>query len=155
MDKPSVQSSLWAIRLRIARCNLPGAKMKASSLPPSRDDFTPAWSCSQRGLPGHTHCCACRWSLTPPFHHDPRSQRDEGCLFLWPCSGRLPRPGCYPTLCSLECGLSSTLQKQDRDCPTSLRIFMIHAGCVPVNGQTVDISRKDIKIGTLFTSSRI
>lgn len=36
-------------------------------------------------------------------------------------SGGFPRPGCYPTPCSTECGLSSTLTTQDRDCPTSLR----------------------------------
>jgi hypothetical protein len=40
-----------------------------------------------------------------------------GCLFLWPCSGRFapfgaPRPGCYPTSCSTECGLSSTLMNK-------------------------------------------
>lgn len=34
---------------------------------------------------------------------------------------RLPRPGCYPTPCSLECGLSSTPQTQGRDRPTDLR----------------------------------
>ena len=61
--------------------------------------------------------------------------RAEGCcLFLWPLSGRLrlsacshpqgmgfPRPGCYPTPCSMECGLSSIPTTQDRDCPTNLR----------------------------------
>ncbi len=35
--------------------------------------------------------------------------KGAGCLFLWPYSGRFPRPGCYPTPCSMECGLSSTL----------------------------------------------
>ena len=38
----------------------------------------------------------------------------DGCLFLWPCSGRLPRPGCYPTSRSVECGLSSILQAEPR-----------------------------------------
>lgn len=36
--------------------------------------------------------------------------------------GRLPHPGCYPVPCSLECGLSSTLQTQCRDHPASLGI---------------------------------
>ena len=43
-------------------------RMKTSRLPPSADDFVPAWPCSRRGLPGHPHYCRCRWSLTPPFH---------------------------------------------------------------------------------------
>jgi len=36
-------------------------------------------------------------------------------------SRRFPRPGCYPTPCSMECGLSSIPSTQDRDCPTNLR----------------------------------
>jgi len=68
------------------------------------------------------------------FSPSPSSQRMEGCLFLWPLSGRLrlsacshpqgmgfPRPGCYPTPCPMECGLSSIPTTQDRDCPTNLR----------------------------------
>ena len=38
-------------------------------------------------------------------------------------SRRFPRPGCYPTPCSMECGLSSTPTTQDRDRPTDLRHF--------------------------------
>ena len=38
-------------------------------------------------------------------------------------SQRFPRPGCYPTPCSLECGLSSTPTTQSRDRPTDLRYF--------------------------------
>jgi hypothetical protein len=38
-------------------------------------------------------------------------------------SQRFPRPGCYPTPCSLECGLSSTPTTQGRDRPTDLRRF--------------------------------
>ena len=87
------RSSLWAACRHTARCGLPGtgalpvegAHMEASRLPPSADDFVPAWPCSQRGLPGHAHYCARRWSLTPPFHHHPSLHRREtGCLFLWP-----------------------------------------------------------------------
>jgi len=36
-------------------------------------------------------------------------------------SRRVPRPGCYPTPCSMECGLSSVPTTQDRDRPTDLR----------------------------------
>src|SRR5512141_1880790 len=36
-------------------------------------------------------------------------------------SRRVPRPGCYPTPCSVECGLSSAPTTQSRDRPTDLR----------------------------------
>src|SRR4026208_1769145 len=36
-------------------------------------------------------------------------------------SRRVPRPGCYPTPCSMECGLSSIPSTQNRDRPTDLR----------------------------------
>jgi len=87
------RSSLWAVCRHAARCGLPetgalpmeGAHMETSSLPPSADDFVPAWPCSWRGLPGHAHYCTRRWSFTPPFHHHLPSQKGEGgCLFLWP-----------------------------------------------------------------------
>ena len=38
-------------------------------------------------------------------------------------SRRVPRPGCYPTPCSMECGLSSIPTTQDRDRPTDLRPY--------------------------------
>ena len=38
-------------------------------------------------------------------------------------SRRVPRPGCYPTPCSVECGLSSVSTTQDRDRPTDLRRY--------------------------------
>ena len=137
------RSSLWAACLHAARCGLPGtgtlpmegAHMEASSLPPSADDFVPAWPCSQRGLPGRTHYCVRRWSFTPPFHPCPHPNplpKGEGEIkavcFCGPfrqvhASRRFPRPGCYPTLCSMECGLSSTPTTQDRDRPTDLRYF--------------------------------
>jgi hypothetical protein len=103
------------------------ARMKTSSLPPSADGFVPTWSCSWRGLPGHPHYCRCRWSFTPPFHHHPHSL---GVSWLFvsvalirqvSSSRRVPRPGCYPTPCSMECGLSSVSTTQDRDRPTDLR----------------------------------
>jgi hypothetical protein len=111
------------------------ARMKTSRLPPSADGFVPAWSCSRRGLPGHPHYCRCRWSFTPPFHHHlplPALPNWGGRGGVWlfvsvalirqvSSSRRVPRPGCYPTPCSMECGLSSIPTTQDRDRPTDLR----------------------------------
>jgi hypothetical protein len=111
--------------------------MKTSRLPSSADDFVPTWSCSRRGLPGHPHYCRCRWSFTPPFHHHlapPSPPPNWGRVWVgvWlfvsvalirqvSSSRRVPRPGCYPTPCSMECGLSSAPTTQDRDRPTDLR----------------------------------
>lgn len=36
----------------------------------------------------------------------------EAVYFLWPFSGKLPRPGCYPASCSQECGLSSVRSRR-------------------------------------------
>ena len=88
-------------------------RMKTSRLPLSADNFVPAWPCSRRGLPGHPHYCRCRWSFTPPFHHHhggvPPWLFVSVALFRQVSSSRrVPRPGCYPTPCSMECGLSST-----------------------------------------------
>lgn len=70
------------------------------------------------------------FTITPPV---PLSlwERDgvRGCFFSVALirqvnvSRRFPRPGCYPTPCSMECGLSSTQTTPRRDCPTSLRHF--------------------------------
>ena len=104
------------------------ARMKTSSLPPSADGFVPTWSCSRRGLPGHPHYCRCRWSFTPPFHHHrggipPRLFVSVALFRQVSSSRRVPRPGCYPTPCSMECGLSSIPTTQDRDRPTDLRTY--------------------------------
>ena len=136
---PPGQSSLWAARRRAARCSLPGAVGKRAASHPSEDGFAPAWPCSRRGLPGRAHYCARRWSLTPPFHHDfphphPLSQWERGAgggravCFCGPGPtgsrlAALPRPGCSPAPCSVECGLSSTPPRRGRDCPTGLRRF--------------------------------
>ena len=99
--------------------------METSSLPPSADDFVPAWPCSRRGLPGRMHCCIRRWSLTPPFHPDP-ALADEGGLFLWPFSGRLaPHGGSPPRVLSdaVLYGVRTFLDpaRADRDRPASLK----------------------------------
>jgi len=103
------------------------AHEETSRLLPSADGVVPAWPCSWRGLPGRLHCCKRRWSLTPPFHHHSAPKCGAVC-FCGPLPvGRLqtksPRPGCYPTPCPMECGLSSIPQTQDRGRPTSLRQF--------------------------------
>jgi hypothetical protein len=46
----------------------------------------------------------------PPFHPCRHHQVMPGRSVSVARSDRLPRPGCYPAPCSLECGLSSTLQ---------------------------------------------
>jgi len=72
------------------------------------------------------HCCQRRWSLRPPFH--PYRHRVAPALRRFVSvarSGRLLRPGCYPAPCPVECGLSSTLNEQGRDHPTSLRLPII------------------------------
>ena len=81
------------------------AHAKTSRLPSSTDNFVPAWPCSRRGLPGRTHYCARRWSLTPPFHHHHTHLSPKGggggCFFLWPVSGRFaPFSGSPPRLLS-------------------------------------------------------
>lgn len=119
------------------------ARMETSSLPSSTDELAPAWPCSRRGLPSHLHCGKCWWSLTPPFHHH---RKKCGCLFLWPSSGGLvPRPGCYPTSRSLECGLSSIPSTQNRDCPTNLSFFIIHERRRPVNAKQWTFAKKTLK----------
>jgi len=145
------RSSLWAACRHTARCSLPGTDtlplesvhMEASNLPPSADGFVPAWPCSRRGLPGHAHYCARRWSFTPPFHPCPNpcpfpkeEEEIEAVCFCGPfrqvhASRRFPRPGCYPTTCSMECGLSSTPTTQGRDRPTDLR-YIHHNRIAPV-----------------------
>lgn len=69
-------------------------------------------------------------SLPSPLRPSPsgRGDGDEGELFVSVAlfrqvraSRRLSRPGCYPTPCSMECGLSSTPSTRSRDCPTNLR----------------------------------
>jgi len=105
------------------------ARMKASSLPPSADGFVPAWSCSRRGLPGHLYYYRCRWSFTPPFHHHLAYVRlfvSVALIRQVSSSRRVPRPGCYPTPCSMECGLSSIPTTQNRDRPTDLRQLYTH-----------------------------
>ena len=113
-------------------------RMKTSRLPLSTDNFVPAWPCSRRGLPGHPYYYRCRWSFTPPFHHHPPPPSPlpswgRVWVGVWlfvsvalirqvSSSRRVPRPGCYPTSCSMECGLSSIPTTQDRDRPTDLRL---------------------------------
>jgi hypothetical protein len=104
-------------------------RMKTSSLPPSADGFVPTWSCSRRGLPGHPYYYRCRWSFTPPFHSYAttrgwRSRPVSVALIRQVSSSRrVPRPGCCPTPCSMECGLSSIPTTQNRDRPTDLRPY--------------------------------
>lgn len=54
-----------------------------------------------------------------------------------------PRPGCYPAACSVECGLSSTLQMQSRDHPANLRylhhtIFLVFRQLINFGKEKLD-----------------
>ena len=139
-----VQSSLWAVRRRAAHCSLPGAG-------PSHKRERHVWrrAVSHRprtispllGLaPGGGYLAICITanaggllhhlftitSLTLPLPvgegFGVRGLFVSVALFRQVhASRRFPRPGCYPTPCSMECGLSSIPSTQDRDCPTSLR----------------------------------
>jgi len=53
--------------------------------------IAPAWPCSRWGLPGRSHRCARRWSLTPPFH--PRTARFRAMQYtsLWHSAVESPR----------------------------------------------------------------
>ena len=93
----SGRSSVWDDGLPPPRAAYPELKRDEPPL-------VPAWPCSWQGLPGRSHCWLRRWSLTPPFHPYWHCQRYVSVAQ----SGRFPRPGCYPTPCSVECGLSST-----------------------------------------------
>src|SRR5215510_6488870 len=71
------------------------------------------------------------FSPSPPPPFRPRSgQERRGGLFVSVALVRqvsssrwVPRPGCYPTPCSKECGLSSIPTTQNRDRPTDLRLY--------------------------------
>ena len=140
---------------------------ETSSLPPSTDDFVPAWPCSRRGLPGHAHYCARRWSLTPPFHSDcphPFASLPKGeglgvrerlvsvaLIRQVHASRRFPRPGCYPTPCST--GVRTFLDPVNAEPRLPNQpgvIFIIHVDNEGVNVRKVDIWGKDIKIRTRF-----
>ena len=113
--------------------------METSSLPPSADDFVPAWPCSRRGLPGHMHCCIRRWSFTPPFHPDP-ALADKAVCFLWPFSGRLapnggvPAPGAIRrrALWSADFPRSRLARPRPPDQPDTLSSYPIHLAQVNI-----------------------
>jgi hypothetical protein len=94
------------------------------------------------GVAWPAHYCARRWSLTPPFHPyfhpfplslwERVGERVDQRYVSVARSGRLLRPGNYPTPCPVERGLSSTA-KCKRGHPTSLGSYMIPAMQLPVN----------------------
>src|SRR6185503_9755440 len=64
------------------------------------------------------------FTLTPPTLARGRSRPVSVALVRQVSSSRrVPRPGCYPTPCSMECGLSSIPTTQNRDRPTNLRRY--------------------------------
>ncbi len=100
----------WAI---ISLCSLPGTDDEASSLSsllglaPDGGYLAARITANAGGLLHRLFTL----TLTLPLSRKRRRVRGEGDLFLWPCSGRLPRPGVSPASCSLERGLSSILRR--------------------------------------------
>ena len=85
---PPGRSSIWDVRLHTPHAAYPGLRTPRypgrEPLPGWITSLVPAWPCSGRGLPGHRHCCPCRWSLTPPFHPCLGCLQPFGGLSLWP-----------------------------------------------------------------------
>jgi hypothetical protein len=119
------------------------AFMETSNLPPSADDFVPAWPCSRRGLPGRVYYYTRRWSFTPPFHPDP-AFADRAVCFLWPFSGRLapnggvPAPGAIRrrALWSADFPRSRLARPRPPDQPDTISSYPIHL--IHVNTFTSD-----------------
>jgi hypothetical protein len=113
------KSSIWAARRRAARCSLPGAvRRRAVSHRPRT--ISPLLGLAPGG--GCLAVCITANAGGLLHHLFTITITRRGWLFVSVAlSGRFPRPGCYPTPCSMECGLSSTLTTQSRNCPTNLR----------------------------------
>ena len=131
-----VRSSLWAVRHRAARCNLPGTGFLIAWESTYEDEQSPA---IRRWLRPYLVLlpAGVTWPSTllqmpvvfyTTFSPSPLTSCEMSWLFVSVAlirqvssSRRVPRPGCYPTPCSMECGLSSAPTTQDRDRPTDLR----------------------------------
>ncbi len=83
------------------------------SFPAACADFVPAWPCSGQGLPGR------RINTAPVVSYTTFSPLPlRAVCFCGPIRQVLPkdpRPGRYPVIYPVECGLSSTLITQRRD----------------------------------------
>ena len=142
-----MRSSLWAARRRAARCDLPGTGSLITWESTYEDEQSPAirgwlrpylvllpagvtWPSTLLQMPVVFYTTfSPSPSLTLTLSQRERG-RGEGWLFVSVAlirqvssSRRVPRPGCYPTPCSMECGLSSAPTTQDRDRPTDLRRY--------------------------------
>jgi len=131
---PLVQSSLWAARRRAARCSLPEAgsthkreeHMRRRAVSHRPQTISPLLGLAPGG--GYLAICITANAggllhhlFTITLHPKVEGLFVSVALFRQVhASRRFPRPGCYPTPCSMECGLSSIPTTQDRDCPTSL-----------------------------------
>ena len=91
--------------------SLPGAQWDRADPRTYATCFAPAWPCSRWGLPGRSVTTYAGGLL----HHLFTLTSCEAVCFLWPFSGKLPRPGRYPASCSKECGLSSARTTPCRD----------------------------------------
>jgi hypothetical protein len=178
-----VQSSLWAVRHRAARCSLPEAgsthrreeRMRRRAVSHRPQTISPLLGLAPGG--GYLAICITADAggllhhlFTITLHLKVEGLFVSVALFRQVCAfRRLPRPGCYPTPCSMECGLSSIPTTQDRDCPTSLSCLhhtrwesesqplkLLKTGIATVLWQLpckrLEIWTKDIKIEQLFIS---
>ena len=168
---PSVQSSLWAVRCRAARCSLPEAdlfhrrrrcvwKRVVSHRPQTispllglAPDGGYLAICITANAGGLLHHLFTITNLTLPSPK--RRGKMSGCLFLWPFSGELFPPRMLSDVVLF--GVRTFLDPVNAEprLPNQPENFIIHGGSAHVNAQTVDISRKDIKIEESFTSTRL
>ncbi len=130
---PPVQSSLWAVRRRAARCSLPEAGLshkRERHIWKRAVSHRPRTKSPLLGLAPDGGYLAARITAGAGglLHHLFTITHLRG-LFVsvallsgrFTPHGGFPTPGYSPTSCFMECGLSSIPSTQDRDCPTSLK----------------------------------
>ena len=131
-----MRSSLWATRRRVARCGLPGTDFLTAwgstyedeQSPVVRGRLRPCLALLPAGVTWPPALLQMPVVFYTTFSPSPLTSSEMSWLFVSVAlirqvssSRRVPRPGCYPTPCSMECGLSSAPTTQDRDRPTDLR----------------------------------
>ena len=131
-----MRSSLWAVRHRAARCGLPGTDFLTAwgstyedeQSPAVRRRLRPCLALLPAGVTWPSALLRMPVVFYTTFSPSPLTSSEMSWLFVSVAlirqvssSRRVPRPGCYPTPCSMECGLSSAPTTQNRDRPTDLR----------------------------------
>jgi hypothetical protein len=160
-----VRSSLWAMCYHIARCDLPGTHpltVIRGYIGRRAASRHPQVASSLLGLAPNGGYLAIRITTDAGglLHHLFTMTPHGGAVcFCGPCPAgwllaEVPRPGCYPTPCSMECGLSSMVPRRHRDRPTDLRQLhhtRMKEGRQPEltvlkTWQILEKSKKDIRI---------